>query len=448
MSDNGWQRTRRMREQRWLLDLALRTVGIEWDQPRLGSKIRAAGLEAEGDFRSAARKVRKFADIHRAFAAAAAKREARARALEEAGQFVAARESYMSAALLWTTAAWPIFESNETLQRYEERTNECYAGMMRHAPHPIARLDIPLGAKRMPAYLHLPRAPARGERFPACILIGGMDSTKESLVSLYGDKLLARGFACLALDGPGQAEAVTRGVFFTPSNFAAAGRAAFDFLANHPAIDRDRVVMRGVSFGSYFGTVAAAGLGDRIKGFAATGICQEPGCHTIFEMASPTFKARFMFMSGFEDEAAFDRFRKGIDLRPFAPKIKAPYMVIAGENDQLSPLAHTEDLFRRIKAPKRLVIFEGANHSVGDAPSVENGEEKNTLIADWLLDRIAGKPMQSERVWIDSRGEAHATGFENKSPSPHGRGRRPLRSSGRVRGTRTPKSKAKQPVRA
>jgi dienelactone hydrolase len=156
-------------------------------------------------------------------------------------------------------------------------------------------------------------------------------------------------------------------------------------------------------------------------------------------MASPTFKARFMFMSGYDDEAAFDRFRRKIDLRPFAPKITAPYMVIAGENDQLSPLAHTEDLFRRITAPKRLIIFEGANHSVGDAPSVENGEEKNTLIADWLLERIAGKPMQSERVWVDSRGEAHAAAFD--SASPNGRGRAPLRSSARVRGTK-PKARS------
>ena len=419
MSEHGTRRTRRMQEQRWLLDTAIRTVGLEWDQPRLGSKIRAAGLEAEGDFRTAARKVRKFADIHREFAAAARKREARARTLEEAGRFVAAGESYMAAALLWTTAAWPIFEANATLHHYEERTNSCYAGLIRHAPHPIARVDIPLGKRRMPAYLHLPRAPAKGERFPACILVGGMDSTKESLVSLYGDRLLSRGFACLALDGPGQAESVTRGIFFSHGNFAEAGLAAFDFLSRHAAIDASRVVMRGVSFGSYFGTVAAAGLGDRIKGFAATGVCQEPGCHTIFETASPTFKARFMFMSGYDDEAAFDRFRKKIDLRPFAPKITAPYMVIAGENDQLSPLAHTEDLFRRITAPKRLIIFEGANHSVGDAPSVENGEEKNTLIADWLLERIAGKPMQSERVWVDSRGEAHAAAFD--SPSPNGR---------------------------
>jgi pimeloyl-ACP methyl ester carboxylesterase len=128
-------------------------------------------------------------------------------------------------------------------------------------------------------------------------------------------------------------------------------------------------------------------------------------------MASPTFKARFMFMSGFEDEAAFDAFCQGIDLRPVAPKIRCPYLVIAGENDQLSPIEHTESLFATMTAPKRLVIFEGANHGVGDAPSVDNGEDKNTMLADWLVDRLNGKPFVSERVWIDSSGRATATAY-------------------------------------
>ena len=39
-------------------------------------------------------------------------------------------------------------------------------------------------------------------------------------------------------------------------------------------------------------------------------VCHEPGCHTIFEEASPTFKKRFMYMSGITDEAEFDKMRR------------------------------------------------------------------------------------------------------------------------------------------
>lgn len=407
----GAPNMRRWKEQRWLVDAVVRTIGIEWDQARIASKSRPAGAEAEAEFRAVAARIRKYDDIHREFAAQARKRERKAREFEVAGREVAARESFLVASLLWSTACWPIHEDCATLRAYEERVNECYAGFMRHAPHPVRRVEIPFGGAFLPAYLHLPRAPAHGERLPCVIIIGGMDSSKENMVSLYGDRFLERGFSVLALDGPGQAEAITRGIFFTPTNFGDAAEAVYAWLKSEDWIDLDRLVVRGTSFGSYFGTVFSAQLGSRIKGFAATGVCQEPGCDTIFNAASPTFKMRFMMMSGIDDEEAFDTFCKRIDLRPLAPKIACPYMVVAGENDQLSPIEHTEALFRSITAPKKLVIFEGANHGVGDAPSVVNGEEKVTMIADWLLDRTRGKPMTSERVWVDLTGAMHATPY-------------------------------------
>ena len=39
---------------------------------------------------------------------------------------------------------------------------------------------MPFGDKAMPAYLHMPRKPAAGEKLPLCIQIGGMDSSKEN----------------------------------------------------------------------------------------------------------------------------------------------------------------------------------------------------------------------------------------------------------------------------
>jgi dipeptidyl aminopeptidase/acylaminoacyl peptidase len=140
-------------------------------------------------------------------------------------------------------------------------------------------------------------------------------------------------------------------------------------------------------------------------------------------MASPTFKVRFMFMSGYDDEEAFDRFSKKIDLTPYMPKIRCPYAIITGENEQLSPLEYTERLFELLKAPKRMVVFEGANHSVAGAPSAENGEDRNTMLADWLLDRVKGKPVKSERVWIDSSGRAHSEPFARPTRVAAGRGR-------------------------
>jgi pimeloyl-ACP methyl ester carboxylesterase len=411
-SINVERRTSRWQEQRWILDAIIRTVGPEWDQGRIESRSKTGGPAAESDYKSAARRMRKFDDIHREFAAAAKKREARAREFERQGRRVAARESYMAAAMLWASSCWPVFEECERLSAYEERMNACYAKYIKFAGHPIKRVEIPFGnGKFLPAYLHLPRKPVPGEKFPIVFYCGGMDGSKENMVALYGDRFMERDVAVLAIDGPGQAEAVSRGIYFTPENWEKCAEAAYAFLSKEPALDMNKLVIRGSSFGSFWGTVVAATLGSRAKGYVTTGLCQEPGAWQIFNMASPTFKVRFMFMSGIDDEAAFDRFCKKIDLTHYMPKIKCPYMVIVGENEQLSPIDYTEKLYELIKAPKRLVIFEGANHSVAGAPSAENGEDRNTMLADWLLDRIAGKPMKSERSWVDSSGRMTSEPF-------------------------------------
>ena len=85
-----------------------------------------------------------------------------------------------------------------------EKKAAAYAKYMELADHEIRKVEIPFGGngKSLPGYLHLP--PKRGTgRIPAVWAIGGMDSIKEVGVALYGDKLLERGIAVLALEGPG-----------------------------------------------------------------------------------------------------------------------------------------------------------------------------------------------------------------------------------------------------
>ena len=86
-------------------------------------------------------------------------------------------------------------------------------------------------------------------------------------------------------------------------------------------------------------------------------------------------------------------------------------MIVAGEADQLSPIQHTYELFDLIKAPKRLVVYQDANHSVANASSAELGESRESLVYDWLRDRVDDKPVNSERVLVDSRGAMNATPY-------------------------------------
>jgi pimeloyl-ACP methyl ester carboxylesterase len=116
----------------------------------------------------------------------------------------------------------------------------------------------------------------------------------------------------------------------------------------------------------------------------------------IFEMASPSFKARYMWMSGLEcDETGFDRMVEDIDLRPLMPRMRAPWLVIAGDEDELSPMEHSYDLARRCPGPAPMLVYQQGRHALSlPTPSVALGPNWLTYASDWLLDRVNGLPAE------------------------------------------------------
>lgn len=412
------RRMKRWQDQRWLLDVVVQTVGIEWDQRRIGYTLGPCGPEAAPDFNGVRARIKRFNDASREFRRAAVRRENKARQHEAEGHPVAAGESYFIAALLYGSAQWPIFAHTPENDRLGEKKVECYTKYTQYANHEIRRVDIPFQDSAIPAWLHLPNVPyhqaatngSRGQ-LPSVMSIPGMDSFKETGVSLYGDRLLERGIAVLAMDGPGQKEALNRGLHVTADNWLEAGRAVLDWMRAQPELDPERIAIRGNSMGSFWGTQVAS-IDHRIKGCAVQAVCHEPGMNTIFNLASPTFKLRFMYMSGYEDEDEFDRFAETLTLAGVGEKITCPYLALAGEDDHLSPIEHTYQLLDTISAPKQMVLYEGADHGLGGSSSADLGPNPATLMADWLKDRLDDKPMESQHVLIDMTGQSQVSKFE------------------------------------
>ena len=164
---------------------------------------------------------------------------------EAQGRAHSARESYFIASLLYSAARWPEFETNPKVVHYNDRMNHCYTRFAALMNRPIERVEIPFGDKFIPGWLHLPHAPKPGEKFPCAIGLDGMDASKEIMCSLHGDKFLDRGMAHFIYDGPGQGECPIRELFVTPTNHKDAALAVYDYLAKHPAIDTDRMVLGG-----------------------------------------------------------------------------------------------------------------------------------------------------------------------------------------------------------
>jgi dienelactone hydrolase len=394
---------RRFNEQRWVLDNVIQANSVDWDQGRTAGMIRNCGAAVIGDMSVLKQRVKKYADIAPAFEALARMREQKAKVAEQDGESFVARDNYFIAAQYWASAMWPIDELNERLKRNNAKKRETFTKYMQLADHKVEWAEIPYRGKHLPAVFHLPPGYQSGSKVPVIVMVPGMDGNKEKYVSLYGDPWMQRGYAFLAVEGPGYWEAPLRGLYVDLPGWVETGKEVMKWLLARPEIDPDKIAVIGSSFGSFFSSVLISEE-PRYKACAVVGTCYEPGGHSIFEEASPTFKHRFMFMSGITDEREFDDFRKTLDWHGYAEKVKAPFLIAGGEADELCPLENTEAFAKALGGPKQLLIYADARHSIGGVASSSNGPDVRSYQAKWIQARLAGKPFDSEYWFVESSG--------------------------------------------
>jgi fermentation-respiration switch protein FrsA (DUF1100 family) len=104
-------------------------------------------------------------------------------------------------------------------------------------------------------------------------------------------------------------------------------------------------------------------------------------------------------------------------LHGVAEKVKCPYLLVGGEDDQLTPVEYGLQLMDLISAPKQMLMYEGAVHSVSGSPATTNGPNTGTFIAEWFKDRFDGKPMPSKLMKVDAGGQLHDFKFEDSRKS-------------------------------
>jgi dienelactone hydrolase len=409
------RRVDRFRQQRWVLDNVIRTVGVTWDQGDMDFALFPCGIGALGDFLRVERNVKKYNDIAREYSAAGLHRQENAENLEKQGYTVAARESYYIASVLYGQAQWPIADHTRQNHELEKRKNHCYAQYAQYADHIVRQAEIPYQGKALPGWLHLPPTYKPGDKVPVVITVGGMDSTKEICVALHGDQLLSRGIAVFLFDGPGQYSAALREIFVTEAGFYEAGRAIFEWLGQQAEIDTDQVAVRGVSMGALWATQISTVI-PTTKAVAVAYPSYEQGEDTAFQMNSPTFKLRFMFMAGYEDEAEFDRFIPGITADGLGEKVACPYLVCCGEDDDWSSIESTFEVLNDVKTPKELLLYQAEGHTLHSRPSSYLGPNEFVYMADWISDRFKGEPMESVLSVVGATGRVHRQAWgENRT---------------------------------
>jgi pimeloyl-ACP methyl ester carboxylesterase len=84
-----------------------------------------------------------------------------------------------------------------------------------------------------------------------------------------------------------------------------------------------------------------------------------------------------------------------IDLRPLIGGMSAPWLVVAGDEDELSPVEHSYALAAACPTPAPMLVYQQGRHALSlPTPSVALGPNWVTYTADWLLDRVTGVPAE------------------------------------------------------
>ena len=102
---------------------------------------------------------------------------------------------------------------------------------------------------------------------------------------------------------------------------------------------------------------------------------------------------------------------QGLTWEHHVDQIRCPYLCVAGEAEELSPLEYAEQLVARLDAPKRLVVYAESRHAVGGVPATNLGPYPPGLLADWMAARLAGKPFPSERWYVEPSGRIVKTPY-------------------------------------
>jgi hypothetical protein len=127
-----------------------------------------------------------------------------------------------------------------------------------------------------------------------------------------------------------------------------------------------------------------------------------------------------MYMTGSADEEALERIMDRMDVFRISRELKMPCFVMSGEDDSLTDAACTIEHLNNVPGPKTLVMYAGEEHGMGGSRSSQLGTPFFPLIADWLADRAAGKPLESTYNVVDTLGQMHSEPWGEARVHQHG----------------------------
>ncbi|MGZ8211816.1 MAG: alpha/beta hydrolase family protein [Burkholderiales bacterium] len=318
--------------------------------------------------------------------------ERKAEAARAEGHELTAGTCYLHAGVYLLYSERFIPPSERKFQSYRRAIRCCEEGYKRRYPA-IERVEVPYESGSLPALYF--KAPGPQSRKPTVVCFDGLDLCKEMSMLFAGIELANRGINTLAIDGPGQGEALRLRNLPSRFDYEVPGTAAYDYVCGRADVDPKRVAVMAFSLGGYYAPRIAAFE----KRYAA---CVAWGAHYDYHAvwvdrwkhmqaggknaSSAAFQLPWV-MGTPDMDSALEKV-KAFKLAGVAQQIRCPTLIVHGENDTIVPVKWAHALYDAVGASqKTLKIFTpadgGSEHCHGD-----NRVVGSNYIADWLADNL------------------------------------------------------------
>jgi dienelactone hydrolase len=270
---------------------------------------------------------------------------------------------------------------------------DCFREAARRVRRPrIEHVEVPYEGTSLPAlFVHAEDATGRT---PAMVFFDGFDITKEIQYFKGIPDLVARGIACLIVDGPGNGEAIRFRNLPLHHETERYATPAYEYLAKRPDLDPERIGVMAISLGGYYAPRAAA-FEPRFAACIAWGAQWDYGAvwkerldriarGETLSLSVPWEHLLWIFGVKTKEEA-LERLG-GFRLNGVAGRIQCPLLLVHGEGDAQIPLATAQKCFDAVGSPRKTFkVFtreEGGYHHC----QVDNVSIGTAYMWDWLED--------------------------------------------------------------
>ena len=243
-----------------------------------------------------------------------------------------------------------------------KRGVECLRDAAEYFKRPrLEHVEIPYGGDQPAGDLRARRAGQPGGKVPAVVFFDGLDVTKEIQYLKGVADLVARGIACLIVDGPGNGESIRFRNLYLRHDTEHYATPAYEYLAARPEIDAKRIGVMAISLGGYYAPRAAA-FEQRYACCLAWGAQWdyqkiwldrfERLSRSVTPALSVASKHIEWVLNATSQDDAIKR------LAPFkldgvVQKISCPFLMLHGEGDEQIPLARRRNASTRSAQSRR-----------------------------------------------------------------------------------------------